>query len=623
MVDVPPNPDPAPAIVAVHNLHQPLPPATAAAEWLPIPERRIICIEHPARIRDVQKAIATIGGQSALVQLAVTNGNSGLNLRFRPEDPMQPPIQSRTVPTNNILLKVTIPKRRKKKKPGNIEDTANTSINGQPAGRQGPEPKEQNEQEQQTLLDKLRVSKGKYEIEAVGMIERTVRFRDMANYQCNYSNSHFVKKVENHMLHCDFEQLSKFELGQGRGYQPDLEILSPPAFSNTVMQHTYYYRQNPAIKKAIIRGAPQLLNLQAAPKTLTPMVHISTPHIPPKPASVPDYNTLDSATRQCVDHLRALFETRPIWTRRALFNHFPKHLQSLVRFSMVHVAYMWRAGPWRDTCVIYGLDPRSSPEYRKYQSVFFQVETEKAKEKKDAARTQNSHIFDGKGLIRDGRCFQLCDITDPLLKRLINTDKMRKTCDTQDGWYRSSTMLKIKSIMRAKIRSLVEGVVTPDAEFVSILEQESEDEEQEATRKAREAKEREEKKKKRQKGKKSASGANVGDEDIEMSGVGDSEGNATNGRINIFQAENEVEEYDDEVDGDWEVELDIDESTFGAAAHKDPREQSGRVDQLMTELLGAEYMNGYGGYDAYLEDGMQDEGDFDVLGEDELDEGDV
>ena len=187
------------------------------------------------------------------------------------------------------------------------------------------------------------------------------------------------------------------------------------------------------MKRALIDGKTSLLNFQAAPKTLTPMVHISIAAIPEKPDSVPEYATLDSLHKECVDHLRTLFARRPAWTRRALYNNFPKHLQTMVRFSMAHVAYMWRAGPWRDTCVLYGIDPRTDPRYRKYQSVFFQIETSRSRPSYPTGHQANvdSHIFDGQRLIRDGRCFQLCDVTDPLLEQLINTEKLRKTCDVR------------------------------------------------------------------------------------------------------------------------------------------------------------------------------------------------
>lgn len=61
-----------------------------------------------------------------------------------------------------------------------------------------------------------------------------------------------------HLLTLADENLKTFTLRPSKGYQPVLEILPPPSFSNTVMQHTYYYRQNPAIKKALIAGKPAL-----------------------------------------------------------------------------------------------------------------------------------------------------------------------------------------------------------------------------------------------------------------------------------------------------------------------------------------------------------------------------
>ncbi|KAH8147705.1 uncharacterized protein LAJ45_08170 [Morchella importuna] len=528
--------------------------------WIPIPDQRIICIEHPAIIQNIDKGIATLGGEKALVKLASTNGNSGLMLRFRPDDPMQPPIQSRTVPSNSVLVKITVPRRRRKKR----RDAEGRAV-------VDPRPVEE-----LPLLEKLRKSNGKYKVETVGMIERTVRFRDMANYQFNTSRSPFVAKIKSTVLDCSYPSLQQFALSPGKGHQPILEILPPPSFSNTVMQHTYYYRQNPAIKKALIAGKPALLNLQAAPKTLTPMVHISSPNLPSKPLDIRPYETLDAAGKKCVDHLRALFAQRPIWTRRALFNHFPKNLQSLVRFSMVHVAYMWRAGPWRDTCVIYGLDPRSSPEYRKYQSVFFQVETEKSQKGKDDARKRNSHIFDGKQLVRDGRCFQLCDVTDPLLCSLIETGKVRRVCDMGDGWYRASTMAKIKAIMRGKIRSLAEGTVPADSEFVDVLEQESESESEEKERKEREVAERAARKMRRL-GREAAA-------------------EAAEAEVEAEEAE-AVEEAADN-DGEWEEEL------------TEEQRVDGRVEELMMELLkqGGEHA----GYEGYLED-VGEEGDFDVL----------
>jgi len=58
-------------------------------------------------------------------------------------------------------------------------------------------------------------------------------------------------------------------------------------------------------------------------------------------------------------------------------------------------------------------------------------------------------------------------------------------------------MNKIKTIMRLKIRALADGHTPVDADYVDVLEQESEDEDQEVARKLREQEERQERRRRR------------------------------------------------------------------------------------------------------------------------------
>ena len=45
---------------------------------------------------------------------------------------------------------------------------------------------------------------------------------------------------------------------------------------------------------------------------------------------------------------------------------------------------------------------------------------------------RNSHIFDGQTLTKETAAFQLCDITDPMLKNMIeNLDGLRDVCDVR------------------------------------------------------------------------------------------------------------------------------------------------------------------------------------------------
>ena len=45
---------------------------------------------------------------------------------------------------------------------------------------------------------------------------------------------------------------------------------------------------------------------------------------------------------------------------------------------------------------------------------------------------RTSHIFDGQTLTKETAAFQLCDITDPMLKNMIeNLDGLRDVCDVR------------------------------------------------------------------------------------------------------------------------------------------------------------------------------------------------
>lgn len=73
-----------------------------------------------------------------------------------------------------------------------------------------------------------------------------------------------------------------------------------------------------------------------------------------------------------IAELKALFDTRPMWTRRGIVDSLGGDSYSL-KYAIPYVAYTWRQGPWRDVYARFGYDPRQNSEGAKYQSVFFTV----------------------------------------------------------------------------------------------------------------------------------------------------------------------------------------------------------------------------------------------------------
>lgn len=287
------------------------------------------------------------------------------------------------------------------------------------------------------------------------------------------------------------------------------------------------YRQNPTVKQAIDKsGQVTTVNTSQATKVLTHLVPFDIPTVPQHPRdSCPPIETLDPTLQETITVVTSLFTTRPAWTRRGLRNSLTTHEQRLaLRHAIPYVGYIFRSGPWRDAIVKLGHDPRSSPDYRIYQTAMFRILPRDPEVARDGGRrhavprgpeveavdplaaasstttttapggsvstttpvsTSTSHIFTGQPpLPRDGRMWMFCDITDPCLRSLLfptttpTSDEpppgfLRQTCETiTDGWYGSGTLAKTKTIMRAKIHALATlNAPTDDAaEFTRIIE---------------------------------------------------------------------------------------------------------------------------------------------------------
>jgi len=154
---------------------------------------------------------------------------------------------------------------------------------------------------------------------------------------------------------------------------------------------------------------------------------------------------------------------------------------------------MFRSGPWRDAIVTLGLDPRTDPQYRIYQTLMFQLFTRdpdattraqpnttnrEDEPPRDAhtprprprPRPTDSHIFDGVRADLEGKVWQVCDITDPQLRAILDSPSLRAQCDIRsDGWYHNGTWAKARIIMKAKLTTIRHGGVPVDADYARLV----------------------------------------------------------------------------------------------------------------------------------------------------------
>jgi general transcription factor 3C polypeptide 5 (transcription factor C subunit 1) len=79
-------------------------------------------------------------------------------------------------------------------------------------------------------------------------------------------------------------------------------------------------------------------------------------------------------------------------------------------------------------------------------------------------------MFDGESYKTDGKVWQVCDITDPLLKELLDNAPIRPECDANSGFYHGGLWAKVKAIMKTKLVAIQFGKHLNREDFAPTLE---------------------------------------------------------------------------------------------------------------------------------------------------------
>ncbi|KAJ5795252.1 Transcription factor IIIC subunit 5 [Penicillium paradoxum] len=467
------------------------------APFYAVPSRRLVSVEHPAVIRNVDKAMETLQGDAGIKTLLDPAKHDTLaNLVLRPEDIMARAVQSTSLPSNNVLLKVTVPKRTgRRRKIGSNEpftDAPQSEATGPPPRRTAKD-----------LLRSLSDNPSKYQIEPVGRVERTHVFRGIPDFVYSTTASSFTNRFRDKIIPFDFDKMKEYDIEMDKGAALNADLIPPPSFSHGDVPFHYIYRQNPTVKRAIGRsGELETVNTQTANKVLTHLVPYDIAQVPsePRPNLVP-ISALDEGMQKTIANLRALYEQQPAWTRRGLRNNLTNDDDRLnLRHAIPYVGYIFRSGPWRDAIIKLGVDPRTSPEYRHYQTFMFRLLAREAELARDGGggRRHNvprptdtrgplddestnaptsGHVFTGKQpFAQDGRIWMIGDIKDPqLVADLYPAEPeegfLRSECEIiTDGWFANGTLAKAKTVMRHKIQALMEGREPVDEDYVRIMQ---------------------------------------------------------------------------------------------------------------------------------------------------------
>lgn len=261
----------------------------------------------------------------------------------------------------------------------------------------------------------------------------------------------------------------------------------------------YHYAQNPYVRAVEQEnGGFEMVNTTAKVQSVGYFIGIRDP-IPSAPTGRPPVR--DPLFDDVVHAMKMCMQERPVWTRRSIINRLvtleydptqpekrlpPNLSQQIVKNAIQYAGYQFKGGPWRDALVRYGYDPRTDPSSRIYQCLIFRLrrlevgqmgEMWQEIRKRDLAGTKgtvdqyiDSHMFDGKTYKEDGKVWQVCDITDPLLAKLLADAPLRPQCDIEgSGWYHRGLWAKARAIMKCKMRAIQFGRELTDADFEAAL----------------------------------------------------------------------------------------------------------------------------------------------------------
>lgn len=420
---------------------------------------------------------------------------------MRPDDVLAKPNQSRTVTSKDLLLKITVPKRtgRKRKRgsdnPFEFQEDAQKAVSISAAAPVS---------NHSHLLQSMRDNPETYQINVLGSIKKAHRFRHIPDMQLATSSDALQDRVRDTILQKNYPSITKFSFDDSRHLRPGENVGPPAQFTSTMhfdVPYNYYYRQNPNVQFGEDEeGQTVSRNVKTA---ATHTMHIIPINAETVPMQLPDVegltpeDQLSDEMREWIKLLRDELEKRPIMTKRYVtcLLGVPSHQ---TRHTWAYVGYVFRAGPWKDCLIRFGVDPRKDPEMRFYQSEMWKIDLRESKLNKKVPTIKKptwktkpdgtsdhklSYIFDGQVLFVDGKVWQLCDLEDPVLKEIVNTDEIRSECDvsvvqafemyiyshlqqiTGHGWYHNGTLAKLKTIMKWKIRNLFKGEVLDNALF--------------------------------------------------------------------------------------------------------------------------------------------------------------
>ncbi|KAJ2238223.1 tau 95 subunit of transcription factor TFIIIC [Coemansia sp. RSA 1722] len=426
------------------------------AERSQIPQRTVLSVEYPGYIKDAEKAIRSLGGREKLARDVSEDTGARLELRYRYNDPTSHPISGEIVPTQNVLIKVT---RRIKRAKGASKDKS-TEISTETSA------------------------------EIVGIIEKTARFRKLADFQYVVGKDDPLTGLTHALQDINLEEAKR--VGSSSVFDSDVAAKTayiPAPFLDRSCWPSQYLgkvsgqRQKQRSHSTDVDDIDKDANKHIAPYNMLYhgiQIRFNDKTVPsePTPQLIEDMKVIPE---NILTKARAILEETPVVTRNAMDVMIPASERNSIKLNniMSTMSYGMDTGPWRSCWIRFGYDPRKDKDSYKYQ-IFDQrrLVSSEATLKHRKGRTRGfpqsqmntfsqgeaglrypapvqKYILDEEAIRQDiAGIYQMQNIDLPLVNDLLEYPAgRRKTPCEKSGWFYPSILktirLKIREFKRA------------------------------------------------------------------------------------------------------------------------------------------------------------------------------
>ncbi|KAJ5793418.1 Transcription factor IIIC subunit 5 [Penicillium paradoxum] len=185
-----------------------------------------------------------------------------------------------------------------------------------------------------------------------------------------------------------------------------------------------------------------------------------------------------------VHEIKQLLDRRPVVTVRVLLDRMNSTSRMDIERALPLCGYMFEHGPWKKALIKFGVDPRAGSEFRYYQTVTFEMDFNPIAERGGTDWEKSgelafpqllrgddniSHVFNGRKFVPDDNSWQICDISDVLLRGIVATSDIRSAATVNDGFFWNGTMAKLEVIMRDKLVCMRDGSIPDDEDYACLL----------------------------------------------------------------------------------------------------------------------------------------------------------